>query len=813
MSETKSPQGGLTRRSFLKTTAAVAGATALAGGASLTALADEAAPVNAEEQIFSGCCRPNCEQLCHLNIHVREGKVVRTSMAPMPDECYNRICIKGLSHVQRIYGEDRLKYPMKRVGERGSGEFERISWEEAIDTITENWKSYDDKRAIIFQGGSNYGFVHGPNGAMKKLFNGMGTSMISQAFDCNMVWGFFRAIGFSSLFWNTNEFSLMHHAKNIIIWGGNITESQTQDWHFVSEAQENGTHLTVIDPVFTTSASKADQWIPIRPASDTAMILAMIKLVIDNDWIDHDFAKAHTGAPFLVKSTDGMFLRMSDLGVAPKEVAGANGAVTKVDPQAVWDAASGSAKAADSVADPELFGTFTVNGIEVKTVLTTIKEHVEEFTLARAEELTTVKPEVIEELTKRYALEGPSTIYPLFGPDRYENGINCAHALGILASLTGNIGKPGAACGLNTFWANMNQNVVNTVEGSAATTIAGPGLHSVMTTQQFLGKPYPQIKSFFYCGCNSLGNDPDQNRKMALLDTADLVVCVDFRMTDTAMYSDIVLPASFWFEVEDVGSFGSHPYLIYQEKAIDPLFESKPDFEIAKLLADKMGMGHLYEMTEEEYLEGIFASSPVAQAAGINVETLKREKVMRHTAYPVIYGNGGQFKTASGRAELYCEKPSQMAAWGQEFNPADERLPKFVEPLEAWHTNPLREKYPYHLLQEHTRWRAHTQWSHVPILRELDPEPILKLCPADAAAKGVVDGDYVKVFNDRGMAVAKAVIDASFPSGIINLPKGWQRDQYKEGGFQELSPYEATAATGNAIPFDTLVDFEKYEEA
>lgn len=808
-------RSGLTRRGFLKATAASCGAaTSILGLASCstTGKGGDLAATGAEEQIYSGCCRPNCEQACHLNIHVREGKIVRTSMAPMPDECYNRICIKGLSHVQRLYGEDRLKYPMRRTGDRGSGEFERISWEEAIELIADKWSQYDDKRSIVYQNGASYSLVNGGNGAVQRLFNSLGTSTIFQCFDVNMVQGFMRSIGCSSTFWNTNEFSTLHNARNIIIWGGNITESQTHDWHFVSEAQEGGTHLTVIDPVFTTAASKADLWLPVRPASDTAMVLAMIKLVIDNDWIDYDFVKSRTGAPFLVKEEDGKFLRMSDLGVEPTVSVGEDGNTISTDQIVVWDSVDSVASPVDTVEEPALFGAFEVNGHAVKTVLTMIKELVEDYTLEVAEEITTISAQTIEEFTQRYALNGPSTIYPLFGPDRYENGVNLAHSLGILACLTGNIGKEGAACGLNTFWQNMSWGTLNSVDESAMSPITGNVICSVAESHELNGEPYPEIKSFCYWSCNSIGNDPDQTRHLKMLDSVDFVVCVDFRMTDTAMASDLVLPAAFWFEVEDAGSFGTHPFIIYQEKAIDPLFEAKSDFEIAKLIAEKMGLSHLYEITPEEYLRKFFEDDPQANKMGITLEALKREKVMRHTPYPAIYGKDG-FSHPSGRAELYCENPTQFVPWGNSYDPEEDHLPKFVEPLEAWPTNPLHEKYPFVLLQQHTRWRTHTQWSHVPILRELDPEPVVKICPADADSRGVSNGDYVRVFNDRGTAVAKVVIDASYPSGVIDMPKGWQRDQFIEGGYQELSPYEVTLSTANAIPFDTLVDFEKYEEA
>ena len=133
----------ISRRSFLK--GSLAAAAAMSASSAMAFAEDKAAEATAaaaKEQVFCGSCRGNCAGQCFLNIHVRDGKVVRTSARDLPDPQYNRICIKGLTQPYRIYGKDRLKYPLRRVGERGAGEWEQISWDEAIKTITDKWKGY-----------------------------------------------------------------------------------------------------------------------------------------------------------------------------------------------------------------------------------------------------------------------------------------------------------------------------------------------------------------------------------------------------------------------------------------------------------------------------------------------------------------------------------------------------------------------------------------------------------------------------------------------------------------------------------------------
>ena len=818
MSEVKTHQG-ISRRSFLKTSAAAAGVSALGSG-SITALAadEERSASPGGEKVFSGCCRPNCQQLCRINIHVRDGKIVRTSMAPLPDECYNRICIKGLSHVQRVYNKDRILHPMRRVEgtPRGGGEWEQVSWDEAMDTIVSHWSKYEDKRSILLGAWSaNYALVNGANGITKRLFNTMETSYMDTFCDVNMVYGFMRTIGYRSIFWNTNEFSTLHEARNIFVWGANPTESGTQDWHFVSEAQEGGTFLTVIDPNYTTAASKADEWIPIRPASDTALALAMVKMVIDEDWIDHDYAAAHTVAPFLVKDTDGTFLRMSDLvQVSAVTADESTGAEVNQDSYVVYDEETQQFVAVDTTEKPALFGAFDANGVKVRTALTVLRESIDDYTPEYAEQLTEVPAEKVEVLTRRY-VNGPSTIYTMYGPDRYKNGYMLAHAMATLACLTGNIGKPGAACGLNTFWAYIGQDASNTYDGRTFTHVVDMDVPNIIKNQMYAGKPYPQIKSIYLMCNNALGNYPCQNAWYEAFDKLDLIVCSDLTWNDTTRYADIVLPAAFWFEVEDVGNFGTHPFLIYQEKAIEPLGEAKSDSDIARLLAEKMGYGYVFEnFSDVDYIKDIFKNAEGQVDVELSWEKLKAEKVIRHSKYPVMYAKDGAFLTGTGRAEFYVEHPFVFLDWGQEFHEEDERLPRFFEPSEAWPTNPLHDKYPYVCISEHVRWSAHTQWNETPIIKELTGlEPIGKMNPQDAASLHLNDGDSIKLRNDRGSVVVKLQTDPGIRPGLIVLPRAWHRSRYKAGGYQELTTLDMPSASGNAIFFDTLVGIEKYEEA
>ena len=322
MSGATSSHSGLTRRSFLKATGAVAGAAAVTGVATptLQALAadyESGQKESEQERIFRGVCRPNCFAFCHLNVHVRDGKVVKTSRAPYNEKCYDRICQRGLSHVHRIYDPARLQYPMRRVEgtERGAGEWERVSWDEALDEIAGKIKSIqtefgESAVAFLTASGNQSCAITSAYGRLSSLMN---ASSIGACLDMGSYYGMQAVAGLyiSPLMglqmWEGNEPTDAKNAKTIVVWGANITDAQVQNWHLVKEAMQGGTKLVVIDPVYTQIASKADRWIPIRPGSDTLLKYALMNVVLEKDAQDVAYLQQHTVAPFLVRSDTGMF--------------------------------------------------------------------------------------------------------------------------------------------------------------------------------------------------------------------------------------------------------------------------------------------------------------------------------------------------------------------------------------------------------------------------------------------------------------------------------------------------------------------------
>lgn len=820
---------GITRRGFLKTTAALVGTSALIGSAaSSRALAEQGPVQESGEQVFSGYCRGNCLGGCALDIHVRDGRVARVAPHIFADDDgtgMSRICTRGITHPQRIYDPNRLKYPMKRVGERGAGEFERISWEEAISTICEKWKGYreqygDSSIAQWYLAG-NDGALHGFLGsAWRRFTRAMQASSIMTGADYSGIYMNSLTIGDSATFGPWNEAPTLREAKHIFIWGTNPVESRPHDWRFILDAQDNGCKVTAIDPICTMSASRADRYIPIRANSDTALAMACCRIVIEEELTDDAFLKKATVAPFLVKESDGTYLHMSDLGVPPTEgpVDAKTGKPTVIDPIVVWDEVTGAPCAASSTKTPAIWGNHTIDGIKVATALEKLKERVDEWTPERAAEVCGMTVDDVYEIAHDVA-DGPSCIYTSFGFGHAGNSHPMYLSTAALLMLTGNLGKPGTSNGVCKSAAKCISMKYFVVPGKNN----GPQyyvseLPTIMETGKY-GDKDAVIKSVYVYSGNVIGNTAGKAKMLEAIKKIDFIVVTDMRMTDTVKWADIVLPCAHWFEVNDISTRAITPYVILQEKCAEPLYEAKSDLDICKLLADGMGFESLYPDDDLTMLENIVNWSNFkgwSADSAITWDRVKREKCVRCRPEGWCDGADGVFGTATKKAQFYLEKPTPRLDHGQKIDVEKERLPYFEPPFEAWPTsvdkfekNPLADKYPIVFVQFHGRWSTHTQFRETPWIREIKPEPIIHVSVEDAAERGISNRDVVRVFNDRGAFKVKAVIDPSMPKGMANLPHGCMEDMFIEGHYQYVTDSSENVVCSNENYSDCLIQIEK----
>lgn len=749
-----------------------------------------------------------------MNVHVREGKVVKTSKIDADDPLDTRICQRGLTHAQRMYDPDRIQYPMRRVEgtERGSNEWERLTWDEAIDYITGKWNGY-----ISEFGPTSIGICYGAGTyaynqyVYMSLFHLLSGTTWGTGYDMASLEMGVKMVG-RSIYLHGNDCQDVKNSKYIFSWGSNSTVAQLTRWAYIQEAVKNGAKRIDIDPVFTDAAEKADLWVPIRPGSDGALALAMTNVVIQDGLQDDDFLTKNTVAPFLVKA-DHAFLRMSDLGVEPTEgPVGANGKPTMVDPIAVCSE-DGTIGPLDNASSPTIHGTFDAQGQSVTTAYDLLVAHVEEWTPEKASEVCDIPADTIVELAHMFA-EGPTNLDMGFGHDHRSNGGSTTQCLLTLVMVSGQIGKTGTDIGGTMGQSSMGTHCVNMMNGlfvegaRGSRSISINYLPEIVATGMYGEEPMA-VKSIFTFSGNTLTNMPGRTALEEAFEHVELLITADTVMTDTARYSDVILPVPHWFEYETFVTCPT-PYADFNEKSVDPPFECKDDIEIASLLAKGLGLDS-FDFDAESF-HNRFLEGEASETWGLSWSSLKEKKHIQVCPIPFVFGDissGFKYSTPSGRAEFYLEKPAPKCDYGQEFDPSVWYLPTFQKPTEAWYENPLMEKYPLNIITHRDRMKVHSQFATHPWLQEIQPEPSLFINPTDANPRKIAEGDYVKVYNDRGYVVLKARLDAGMRPGLVRTEHTWWDRQYVDGTFPSLLPLDTEHFVPAAHPFDTLCEVEK----
>lgn len=807
-------QKKIPRRTFLQGSAALLalGAAWLEGGFFLRTMA-EPEKKEVADTITYGVCRGDCLGHCPMRIHVRDGHVVKTSKLKHPIPEFERICQRGLTHVQRIYAPDRLTHPLKRAGQRGEGKWEQITWDEAIDEICTKWKAYQQEfgpASIAFSDCAGNSAIDS-RPYPKRLFHLMGATRIDNSFDNSFFSGIIDTIGETPNWSVGDDERNILRAKYIFAWGSNLTEAGHVHFAFINKAKDLGAKLIVIDPNYTIAASKADKFVPIRPGTDAVLAMAMLNVAIAEKLTDTETLLRGTVAPFLVKESDGKFLRLSDLGRA---AAGSD------DDAVVVRSADGSLGRAEEIAQPVMNGTFDVQGQKVTTAYDLLAERVKEWTPERAAEICDIPADTIRELARMYAA-GPSTLCVGYGPDHYANGHQFYYAVMALALATGQIGKPGA--GLNghatsIFTENYTDidDIITPPGCPEGMTINAPLVPDALEEGSFAGKPFA-IKSLYVYDQNLLGNQTNRNAWLKALDKIDLFVVADVTMNDTSRYADIVLPVAHYFETEtyDMSYSG---VAVYNAQAVAPMGEAKGDFEITNLLGQGMGMAEQFSMTRDDYFRQALDNDK-AKAAGLSWDKLKQEGyiyVLKPETPIFMHGANYEYPTDTKRGEFYRENVKPVADIGKPFDRKREALPCWNPPNEAWLTDAggfakseAAAKYPLIFTSKRPKFRVHTQYSSNPWLLELWKEPVVTFHPQDAAKRGIKTGDVVKIFNDRGYVVVKAAINPANRPGVLVIDHGWQKDDFIDGHYSSLSSNKSDVMVTNNAFFDCVVEAVK----
>jgi anaerobic selenocysteine-containing dehydrogenase len=809
----------LKRRSFLKMGLAAGAAATL--DMRLLNYVGEAAAARSDDAptVTRTTCSPNCTGACGFNIHVSNGRInTIIQAADYPEQGYNpRGCLRGLSMMNLVYGKDRVKYPLIRTGERGSGEFKKVSWQEALDYTAEKLKGimakYGPEAVALTVQVPGTGYVH--KGAFVRLA-GLAHWSIHHGYDQNGDLPMFWPMTFGV---QTEELESLEwpNARYTMVFGSNIIQTRLPDAHNLINAKNNG-KLVVFDPDYCSTAAKADEWVALKPDTDAAMGLAMARVIIEKKLYDEKFLQDFTDFPILVRTDNGKRLRAKDVTLLSGQAADQK--IPGYRSLFVIQTADGLTVLNPERLDPtgaDLEAELTValidgSRVQARTVFNELKDMLNDYTLEKAAAITDVPAQQIERIATEAAANRP--LHAIYGASNYQwyNGDLKGRAISLLPVLTGSIGKSGG--GISTL-AGQYRIRFNLKEWWSA---PGGKLNWVpyLYFLQGKGKRYPKkgIKAMI----GGWGNPFDQhNMANRLKDRSasgdiEFVATFDFSMTTSCQWSDVIFPATSWYENYELTATILHPYLQLQQPAVEPMFESRTAFWVSRELAKRLNPEFekyfypgLDENEASQKIIEVLLKTGGFETSGITLEMLKKGPVRLHStapddrqipfyeqihekvafpprSYPAPLKATARF-LKSGRIEFYRDEDL--------FLETGEQLPVQKETFSdtEYKVDPAaREKYRLRFVTKNSLYRVHSTHSNNVWLNELQGnKPKVFLNAKDAAQRNINAGDFVEIYNNRGKTKAYAVIDPGCRQGTTIFEQGWWARYLKNESYNSLT--------------------------
>jgi thiosulfate reductase / polysulfide reductase chain A len=635
------------------------------------------------EVIRSICQACHCE--CGVFVHVKNGKVVKVTGDPSHPMNRGFICVKGRAYPDIVYHPDRVKYPLKRSGERGSGKWERISWEQALEEIAAKLTQAKEK-----YGPESFASIKG-TGPRPTLYS---VSLLAGALRspncisvdlhiCAMV----SNIAENAVFGSSGSVMMENgpdylNSNCILVVGGNPLASHPPRGNDILQAKKKrGAKLIVIDPRRTELAARADLWLQVRPGTDVALALAMINVILEEDLYDHRFV-------------DKYCYGLNELRGRAKEYP-----LERV-ANLTWVPADKIREAA------RLYATTKPAALHHRVA---IEQNINSTQNCRALAMMIA-------LTGNFDVQGGNV--PAVRPPGYI-GHRSLYGVGQMFRLSRDIEE--RRIGAKEFPLFAGPDAVCPI-------LPAPLAHESMR----LGKPYA-IKSLFAAGANPILNM--QNTKSvwkSMKSNLDLLVVAEFFMTPTAEIADYVLPAATWLERDDTCEMMYNHFVSARQKAIEPLYESWHDMKIVIELVKRIPWADRRFMPWNDVDE---FNQALVRGAGIDFNELKQKS---HLLLPIPYRryeNKG-FNTPTGKVELFSKLFEKHG-----YDP----LPWYREPLESPLGDPkMLSEYPLVLFtgSRHLEF-FHSEGRQISALRSRVPDPLVELNPQTANLYNITDGDWV----------------------------------------------------------------------
>lgn len=689
-----------------------------------------------ETSIVKAACPHDCPDTCAMEITVESGRAVKIRGAADHPFTNGALCTKVAHYLERTYSDQRLLHPMKRVGRKGEGRFERISWDEALATISERFKAIaaDDPRAILpYNYGGTLGFVQGASMDMR-FFNRLGASRLDQTICAAAGAAGWKASVGASIGMDPEA---IVDARLIIIWGGNPVVSNLHGWRFMQEAKRRGARLVCIDPWRTQTAEKCDLHLAPMPGTDTALALAMMQVLIEADLVDHDYIARHT------------------LGFAQ------------------------------------------------------LAERVKACSPEWAAPLTGLPADAIRALALDYGNTRPSAIRLNYGLNRCHGGGMAVRNIACLPALTGAWRHPAGGALLSTSGNfPVDQHALERPD-LYPDPQRHPPRHINMSQigEALLDERDPPVKAIYVYNSNPVAIAPDSNRVRAGFMREDLFCVVhELFQTDTADYADILLPATTQLEHRDVHKAYGHLYAVDNQPAIAPLGEAKSNSEVFRLLSRAMGFTDAALADSDDAIAAVAFARRDTRALGLDTAALAERGWARlNLPRPFAPFAAGGFPTPSGKCEFFSES---LAAAG--LDP----LPAWVPPLESPVSSPeLAARYPLAFLSPPARNFLNTSFANLPRFLKQEGGPTLEINPLDAAGRGLVEGQRLRIFNDRGAFHARAVITERARPGVVVSPSIWWQKLSGDGANANAVTSSAlTDMGGGPVIYDCLVEIQAVSE-